>query len=291
MASGSFSHAEGVNAQATGERSHAEGSGSEAIGDISHAEGVITKSVGNHSHAEGQYTTATGEASHVEGSNTTASGNYSHAEGYNTIAQNRGEHAEGIWNVSNTDDILTLAPEIESGNPSKRTIHSVGIGSGNAWRCNAHEIMANGDHYIYGLGGYDGTNAAAETSQTLQQVIKSLFTTTVDLSGVDKVYSVDGTEFKMVDISDRYYIPGMDIFVKESTNENEMVYKFHTEVKLENLSASIEFTDGTIFEYLQEYRLRSVKSGGDVVMIRYGKFSTENENKWWLMGEMIVQVA
>ena len=221
---------------------------------------------------------ASGRYSHAEGGSTEATGSYSHAEGECTIANNSGEHAEGSYNLSNTGETDDL-----------RTRHSVGIGSIGD-RKNAHEIMANGDHYIYGLGGYDGTNAAAETSQTLQQVIKSLFTTTVDLSGVDKVYSVDGTEFKMVDISDRYYIPGMDIFVKESTNENEMVYKFHTEVKLENLSASIEFTDGTIFEYLQEYRLRSVKSGGDV-MIRYGKFSTENENKWWLMGEMIVQVA
>jgi hypothetical protein len=38
------------------------------------------------------------------------------------------------------------------------TIHSVGIGTSEDDRKNAHEIMKNGDHYIYGIGGYDGAN-------------------------------------------------------------------------------------------------------------------------------------
>lgn len=31
--------------------------------------------------------------------------------------------------------------------------------------------IIGGDHYVYGLGGYDGTNAIKETSKTLQEVI------------------------------------------------------------------------------------------------------------------------
>ena len=33
--------------------------------------------------------------------------------------------------------------------------------------------MNNGDHYIFGLGGYDGTNAVEDTSKTLQEVINN----------------------------------------------------------------------------------------------------------------------
>ena len=33
---------------------------------------------------------------------------------------------------------------------------------------NAFEIMQNGDIYVVGLGGYDGTNAGATGVQTLQ---------------------------------------------------------------------------------------------------------------------------
>lgn len=115
---------------------------------------------GNYAHAEGRQTTASGESSHTEGNSTTASGNYSHAEGYNTITKNSGEHAEGRNNVSNTGSSRNSC-----------TIHSVGIGDSD--RKNAHEIMGNGDHYIYGLGGYDGTNAIEDTAKTLQEVINN----------------------------------------------------------------------------------------------------------------------
>ena len=102
---------------------------------------------------------------HAEGCKCKALGSYSHAEGFYTVANNEYEHAEGRGNVSNT------------GNSSaKTTVHSVGImGTTTASeRHNAHEIMFNGDHYIYGLGGYDGTNALSSDSKTLQQVITEL---------------------------------------------------------------------------------------------------------------------
>lgn len=41
-------------------------------------------------------------------------------------------------------------------------------------RKNAFEIMMNGDIYVIGIGGYDGTNASASTSSTLQTVLQSL---------------------------------------------------------------------------------------------------------------------
>ena len=78
-----------------GSYSHAEGHDAEASGPCSHAEGINTTASGYYSHAEGATTTASGDTSHAEGDTTTASGEDSHAEGYKTTASGRGSHAEG----------------------------------------------------------------------------------------------------------------------------------------------------------------------------------------------------
>ena len=86
-ATGSYSHAEGMNTTASGGYSHAEGgNNTTASGYYSHAEGENTTASGSSSHAEGENTTASGSSSHAEGKNTTASGRHSHAEGYKTNA-------------------------------------------------------------------------------------------------------------------------------------------------------------------------------------------------------------
>ena len=97
-----------------------------------------------------------------QGSGTVATGQYSHAEGYYTIANNKGEHSEGIFNVSNTGQ-----------GTDKQTIHSVGIGTSNSDRKNAVEIMQNGDYYMLGVGGYQGTNTKTQdaTVKTVREVI------------------------------------------------------------------------------------------------------------------------
>lgn len=176
LAIGGASHSEGSATKATGLHSHAEGDTTEASGEQSHAEGKQTIADGEHSHSEGYWTKAHGKSSHVEGqglNNTTysvASGDYSHSEGFYTrafgtgshtegtytIAYNKGEHAEGIYNKS-TENV---------------TLHSVGIGTSVNDRKNAHEIMQDGKHYIYNLGGYDGTNT--DTAIDIATYIKSL---------------------------------------------------------------------------------------------------------------------
>ena len=191
VASGPYSHAEGISTTAEGICSHAEGSGTKAEGNYSHAEGRHTIASGEASHAEGQYTTASGSNSHAEGSVTNASGSVSHAEGRYTTALNSYEHAEGSYNVSNTGDTEDL-----------QTRHSVGIGSDSSHK-NAHEIMANGDHYVYGLGGYDGTNAISEDSKTLQEVINSKQATITPGTGLEFEgntlnVTLDTTVFKVV---------------------------------------------------------------------------------------------
>jgi hypothetical protein len=145
---GISSHAEGQNTLAKVKASHAEGIGTTAGGQASHSEGNGTTAYGHYSHAEGDSTStvATANSAHAEGKLTVAKGIASHSEGQGTISNNRGEHAEGLWNKSN-----------------KSTIHSVGIGTSDTDRKNAHEITTDGKHYILGVGNYSGTTLGGAT--------------------------------------------------------------------------------------------------------------------------------
>lgn len=171
LARGSASHAEGAATQALGRASHAEGRHSVANGNYSHAEGfdtfagdnggnllpsITNTTKGYFTHAEGHNTLAEGNSSHAEGKMTVAIGIASHTEGFCTETNNEAEHAEGKFNVSN----------------SGSTIHSVGIGTSDTDRKNAHEITNDGKHYIIGIGDYDGTNPTS--TNDLVTYIKSL---------------------------------------------------------------------------------------------------------------------
>lgn len=158
IASGNGSHAEGYA------ESHGPEANIEASGNGSHAEG----------YANSQFSVkASGIGSHAEGCYTQALGNGSHTEGQGTVAKNDAEHAEGKYNKSNKRNVGT-SEEIEA----LSTIHSVGIGSPGGHERNAHEIMQNGDHYIYGLGNYNGANP--DIAKTLQEVINSKIDNTVN---------------------------------------------------------------------------------------------------------------
>ena len=176
------SHTEGEKTFATGRASHAEGNATTAFGEYSHAEGGSTTASNACSHAEGNETKAFGYCSHAEGVGTTAPGYGSHAEGEHATAQNEAEHAEGRYNKSNKSS-NTYG---DSGN----TQHSIGIGASTADTKNAFEIMQNGDTYLYGVGGYDGTNATASTSNTLQNVVSGKQDTLVSGTNIKTVNGV-----------------------------------------------------------------------------------------------------
>lgn len=159
-ASGDHSHAEGQDTTASGNYSHAEGYTTVANNDAAHSEGCRTMATGQFSHAEGNATTAVGSRSHSEGYWTKAAKDCSHAEGLNTVSNSLYGHAEGNGNIGNVDSIS----EIGIGNFT--------IGGTTSNRKNAREWKTNGDYYVYGVGGYDGTNYRA--SQTLQTVINNL---------------------------------------------------------------------------------------------------------------------
>ena len=171
-----------VKGIAYGENSHAEGSSVIALGNNSHAEGYNTTSFNRSSHSEGSGTLAYGYDSHAEGNNTQSLGDDSHAEGNHTVAINRGEHAEGRYNKS-----------IEY-----KTIHTVGIGDiDNGTRKNAEEIHLNGDKYVYGIGGYDGTNSQTTDVKSVQKVVEET-NTKID-NCVDKTSNQSITGIKKFD--------------------------------------------------------------------------------------------
>lgn len=133
--------------------------GSPMADDYSNWTQVVTEANSGHIYDTAHDSLAEGTDS-TKGSINSASGNRSHAEGIGTVAQNENEHAEGAYNKSNTGN-----------QASEKTIHSIGIGDSNV-RKNAVEVMANGDIYVLGVGGYDGTNAGAQDVKTLQQFLE-----------------------------------------------------------------------------------------------------------------------
>lgn len=211
---GEASHTEGSTNIALGAASHAEGIENKSIGDYSHTEGHLNKSYGINSHAEGGHTLAYGDASHTEGGCTKAygigshaegyfteaNGDDSHAEGYHTITNNTGEHAEGRYNLSSKSDSRDEEQEYT-------TISSIGIGSDNDNRANAVEVMLNGDVYIKGIGGYDGTNMVEASHvqkviSDLNSLITSLKATLVEKGIIDEEPTVNTPEIEIPGIED-----------------------------------------------------------------------------------------
>ena len=154
-AAGHSSHTEGEKSMAYGQSSHAEGQLTLASGSSAHAEGSSTTATGVCSHAEGLLTTAWSAESHAEGYSTNATGESSHAEGEGTQTSNQAEHAEGKYNQSH-----------------EGTQSSIGIGASDNARKNAVEVMDDGRQFLYGVGGYDGTNP--DTAQDVKTVIDGL---------------------------------------------------------------------------------------------------------------------
>lgn len=99
---------------------------------------------------------ASGQGSHSEGLGTNAVGDYSHASGIFTNTKNEGEFACGTRNKS-TEDV---------------TVFSVGIGEISP--LNAFEVNTDGDLYIKGTGGYDGTNISENGVKSVQEVLSDV---------------------------------------------------------------------------------------------------------------------
>lgn len=191
LAQGNYSHVEGEKNKALGIAAHSEGGATVATGDFSHSEGRFTRAYGPWSHAEGGGVEgdednygAFGPISHCEGYATiTYSGaNSAHAEGRFTEASNMAEHACGIYNKSTN-----------SSDASQATHFSIGIGTSNTNRKNAVEIMQDGKHYIYGIGGYNGTNPVE--SKDLATILSTVDTSDTTEFIVEKDLKVNGQTY------------------------------------------------------------------------------------------------
>ena len=110
IASGNYSHTEGLNTNSTAKSAHSEGEGTTASGNYGHAEGYLATASGAGSHAEGSRTIASGEVSHAEGQTTIASGKQAHSEGNHTIASGQASHAEGYGTKIKLKDIYGNEP-------------------------------------------------------------------------------------------------------------------------------------------------------------------------------------
>ena len=111
---------------------------------------------------------ASGEGSHVEGIGTNAEGDFSHAAGVFTNTTNEGEFACGNRNVS--------TPNV--------TVFSIGIGGQEQDKCdhlNAFEVNTDGDLYIKGTGGYDGTNITGVGVKSVQEILSEAGNAALDL--------------------------------------------------------------------------------------------------------------
>ena len=158
------------------------------VNDIPVKKGTMTNSIvqkgnnayGYSSSAFGNGTNASGQYTHTEGLETRANGVASHAEGHKTITENRAEHAEGTFNLP-----------IQG-----KTIHTVGIGAGTSEndRKNAEEIHLNGDKYVFGIGGYDGTNSQTEGIKTVQEVVEETNTKIDNCVDLTSNQTIEGTK-------------------------------------------------------------------------------------------------
>lgn len=195
IASGQYSHAEGINTTASGANSHAEGANTIASGRNCHAEGIYTTAKSNGSgachaegfwteasnaldHAEGDHTIATGGSSHAEGAYTQANGSSSHAEGTQTIANYRSQHVLGEYNIA---DLISGASNQDKGN----YIEIVGNGTGSSARSNARTLDWSGNETLAGkltLGSAPTNNMDAATKEYVDTAIQTNITAVLNAS-------------------------------------------------------------------------------------------------------------
>ena len=272
------------NSDGTGEVfNHYEGShASVASGNYSHAEGYNTTASGVASHAEGYTTKASDNYSHAEGAHASASGYCSHAEGCYTKALNFYEHAEGTYNVSNTGDT-----------EDSQTRHSVGIGTSPFDYKNAHEIMVNGDHYIYGLGGYDGTNATDISVKTLQRVIEEILMNTqhpvIDYSAPDSAFTgttlINSVGISAVNVWNVENYSRTDIFLLNSsgTTTDKIRYDVVRDTQYQDFQTAHEGDKIKFDEIIQLSTIVTNSFADSDQFIYHAKINDEAEAKYYLV--------
>ena len=146
----SYTTASGANSFAVGESASASASDAVAIGYSASASGIESVAIGKVAYATSSDAAAFGYS-------TSAAGEYATALGCYAQTKNNYEVGLGKYNKS-----------INSGTNAEKTQFTVGCGTASNSRANLIEAKQNKDIYVYGIGGFDGTNASqADTLQTV----------------------------------------------------------------------------------------------------------------------------
>lgn len=236
----SFSHGEGFGAIATGLFSHAEGVNNQSTATGSHAEGWTTIASGIYGHSEGVATVARGTGSHAEGWTTVASGSYSHAEGGTAITVGDFSHAEGkgsisIGNYSHTEGDNTQASGIAA-HAEGRDTRAVGYAS----HTEGYATIASGSYqhiqgqfnipstvqsaFIIGNGSSDGSRSNLVFASGNQLQVTGSVISTVGFTG-----SLQGTASYATTSSMTTAITGSEgripYFTGGNTLENSNIYQ------------------------------------------------------------------
>ena len=205
---------------------------------------------------------------------------FAKAKGYATETHNFGETAFGILNKSTVGDVDTFATSkvVDS---SKATLFSVGNGTKDQ-RKNIIELKANGDVYINGIGGYDGTNSEDATSMSgfsqiisgdIDEINKDIENVVSDIEGLsskvdsisiqkgdsDLQYTlvVDGVEKGTINIPKDQFLKN----VEYDEDSNNLIFTFVT-TDDDNKVITINLND-----------LVDIYNAGDGLQLSNGKFS------------------
>ena len=205
-------------------------------------------------------------------------GVFSTINGYATETNNFGETAVGILNKSTLDPDTFTSPDVVTS--SKATLFSVGNGSDNV-RKNAFEIKANGDTYINGVGGYDGTNSEEATS--IADELQGIRDNIGEITGIDEALDnkVDWQENKT-----SIYLPvngsitalrndgqGGGVLICQRSYDDEATYVTEVGTTMNNLTLNsierpkIDFADGTSQNIAYQSEINQVIEGlGDTYL-------------------------
>lgn len=173
-----------------------------ATGQYSHAEGLSTIASGQYSHAEGNGTTAAGTGSHAEGGGGTALGNYSHVEGAGTIAAGDYQHVQGRFNITSSANSAFIIGNGTTQNSRSNLVFASGstfqvtgsvistqgftgsLFGTSSWSNNATTASFITGSNIYGPYGSNSVVSAsnAATASYVLQAISSSYSTTASYS-------------------------------------------------------------------------------------------------------------
>ena len=203
-------------------------------------EDAVEAPIGGEIFNDFEHNIASGDYSHAEGSETSAAGDYSHAEGKGTITNNEAEHASGKYNQSNKDT----------------TIFSVGIGTSDTDRKNAIEVTQDGDIYVNGIGGYNGTNPS--NSKDIATYLPNMVYITYEALKTlrDSGQLVPGQQYRITDYTCTTSTPG----TKSAGNAFDIIITADSNNKLNEEARAINhYFDNLEDDYFKDCNLSAWK--------------------------------